>query len=104
MKSLAAVARWFRSAPRRSRAGQPPRLVLRVDPLEDRFLLSTYLVTNTNNAGAGSLRQAIINTNLDTGGDTIAFNIPGSGVHTIKPTSALPAITEAVVIDGTTQP
>ncbi|HET6546009.1 MAG TPA: CSLREA domain-containing protein [Rhodanobacteraceae bacterium] len=36
--------------------------------------------------------------------DTIAFAIPGSGVHTIAPASALPGITEAVVIDGYTQP
>jgi CSLREA domain-containing protein len=36
--------------------------------------------------------------------DTIAFAIPGGGVHTIRPASLLPAITEAVVIDGYTQP
>ena len=36
--------------------------------------------------------------------DTIVFNIPGSGVQTIGPTSALPAITDAAIIDGTTQP
>src|SRR5262249_43101097 len=36
--------------------------------------------------------------------DTVAFAIPGAGVHTIKPTSSLPPITEAVLIDGYTQP
>jgi hypothetical protein len=36
--------------------------------------------------------------------DTIAFAIPGSGVHTIAPAGPLPGITEAVVIDGYTQP
>ena len=36
--------------------------------------------------------------------DTISFNIPGTGVHTISPTSALPGISDAVIIDGYTQP
>src|SRR5262249_28766681 len=41
-----------------------------------------------------------------TGTNTIAFNISGSGVHTISVTSAspLPVLTNPVVIDGTTQP
>ena len=38
------------------------------------------------------------------GADTINFNIPGAGVHTISPTSALPTITDPVTIDGYTQP
>ncbi len=62
------------------------------------------VVTNTSNAGAGSLRQAILDSNADTGDrDTIVFNIPGSGVQTITLLSALPQITQPVVIDGTTQ-
>ncbi len=36
--------------------------------------------------------------------DVIRFNIAGSGVQTIEPLSALPAITDAVTIDGYTQP
>jgi CSLREA domain-containing protein len=36
--------------------------------------------------------------------DMIAFSIPGSGVHTIQPIGTMPVITEAVVIDGYTQP
>jgi titin len=36
--------------------------------------------------------------------DTIAFNINGGGAQTISPISALPAITDPVIIDGTTQP
>jgi hypothetical protein len=36
--------------------------------------------------------------------DTIRFNIPGFGPHTISPTSALPSITDPVTIDGYTQP
>ncbi|HAZ47374.1 MAG TPA: hypothetical protein DCZ55_23690, partial [Cyanobacteria bacterium UBA11371] len=63
-----------------------------------------FLVTNTNNSGEGSLRQAILNANADPGTEAIAFNIAGGGVKTISPTSALPTITDAVIIDGTTQP
>ena len=61
------------------------------------------IVTNTNDSGVGSLRQAILDANANFGADIINFNI-GSGAKTIKPLSPLPAITEAVTIDGTTQP
>ncbi len=60
-------------------------------------------VSNTNDLGAGSLRQAIIDANTGAGVDTINFAIAGSGLHTISPASALPNITEAVVIDGYSQ-
>ncbi|HEY6204752.1 MAG TPA: hypothetical protein VIW21_01155, partial [Chthoniobacterales bacterium] len=63
----------------------------------------TFTVTNTNDSGTGSLRQAILDANSG-GGGTIAFNIPGTGVHTISPLSALPTITQPVTIDGYTQP
>jgi hypothetical protein len=78
----------------------PPRL----EALEDRNLLSTFTVVNTNDSGAGSLRDAINRVNADTspGIDTIKFAI-GSGVQTIALQSALPAITHSVIIDGTTQ-
>jgi hypothetical protein len=62
------------------------------------------LVTNTNDSGPGSFRQAIIDSNASVGTlDTIAFDIPGTGVQTIAPTSAL-FITDPVLIDGTSQP
>ncbi len=67
-------------------------------------LLNTFVVTNTNDSGAGSLRQAILDANALAGTDTITFNIAGAGPHTIAPTSALPTITQAVIIDGTTEP
>ncbi len=68
-------------------------------------LAATFTVTNTNDTGAGSLRQAIIDANTAAGLDTIAFNIPGAGVHTITtPTIDLPDITSPVLIDGYTQP
>src|SRR5215211_2773607 len=64
---------------------------------------TTFTVTNTNDSGAGSLRQAIFVANANLGADTINFNIPGSGVKTISPDSELPNITEAVTINGYTQ-
>ena len=65
---------------------------------------ATLSVTNTNDSGSGSFRQAILEANATNGLDTIVFQIPGSGPFTISPASALPAITDPVVIDGTTQP
>jgi hypothetical protein len=64
----------------------------------------TFTVTNTHDDGAGSLRQAIEVANAAAGADTIKFNIPGSGVKTIAPTSELPEVTGPVTIDGYSQP
>ena len=61
-------------------------------------------VTNTNDSGPGSLRQAILDANTSAGTDTITFNIPGSGPHTISPLTGLPTITDPVFIDGTSEP
>ncbi|HEU4711074.1 MAG TPA: SBBP repeat-containing protein [Pyrinomonadaceae bacterium] len=63
-----------------------------------------FVVTNTNNHGTGSLREAIINANATAGTDTISFNIPGPGVKVISLVNTLPDIIDPVVIDGTTQP
>src|SRR5690242_15700472 len=65
---------------------------------------NTYTITSTADSGAGSLRQAILDANANPGADTIAFNIVGSGVHTISPSTPLDPITDAVTIDGYTQP
>jgi hypothetical protein len=68
---------------------------------------ASFLVVNTLDSGPGSLRQAIIDANATpnvAGPDVIQFAIPGIGAHTIRPLSMLPAITEAVTIDGTSQP
>ena len=52
-----------------------------------------------------TLRAAIEQADESAGVDAIHFDIPGgSGVRTIRPTSQLPDITEAVTIDGYTQP
>ncbi|MDX2214476.1 MAG: DUF4347 domain-containing protein [Oculatellaceae cyanobacterium bins.114] len=69
-----------------------------------RGLLAIFTVTNTNDTGTGSLRQAILDANAAGGADEIRFNIAGAGPHTITPSTALPTITGQVTIDGTTQP
>jgi parallel beta-helix repeat protein len=61
-----------------------------------------YTVTNTSDAGAGSFRQAIINANGNAGLDNINFGIP-AGPYVITLLSALPTITDPVVINGYTQ-
>ena len=66
-----------------------------------------YNVINTSDSGTGSLRQAILDANAHINvstPDTISFAIPGSGLKTIMPLTALPTITDPVVIDGYTQP
>ena len=65
---------------------------------------TTFVVTNTNDSGAGSLREAITNANANASADTITFNIPGVGVRTIAPATPLPSIVFPVTIDATTQP
>lgn len=64
---------------------------------------ATFTVTNTNDSGAGSLRQALLDANSNPGLDTIVFNI-GTGVQTVTLSGGLPRITDPVVIDATTQP
>ena len=69
--------------------------------LESRELLSTFTVTNLHQAGVGSLRQAIIDSNRQPGANTIDFDVAG----TIRiGSTSLPAITNTVMIDGSTAP
>ncbi len=58
-----------------------------------------------NGGGTCSLRDAILFANSNPGHDTITFNIPGLGVHVIRPLAALPALSDidGVTIDGYTQ-
>ena len=81
---------------------------LAIEPLEGRLLLtSVFTVTSTDDSGPGTLRQAILDANHSANlseADTIAFDIPGAGPHTIQPLTALPTITDPVVVDGYTQP
>jgi Carboxypeptidase regulatory-like domain len=58
---------------------------------------ATITVTNLNDSGAGSLRQAIIDANAASGADTINVNTsPATG--TINLLTPLPAITDTVAI------
>ena len=67
-------------------------------------VLATFSVTNTGDAGAGSLRQAILDANAAGGADSIVFDIGAEGSsQTITLASALPAIADAVVLDARTQ-
>src|ERR1043166_6001008 len=65
---------------------------------------ATLSVTNTNDSGSGSFRQPIPQATPPTGPDPLVFQTPGPGPFPLPPASALPAITDPVVIDGTTQP
>lgn len=67
------------------------------------FTKTPWLVTTADDAGPGSLRSAILTANATPGFDTIAFDIPGAGVHSIALLSPLPAITDPVEIDGRSQ-
>jgi len=64
---------------------------------------TTFTVTNVNDSGAGSLRQAITDANNNPGADALVFAIPGSAPFSINLATGLPAITETVSIDATTQ-
>jgi hypothetical protein len=65
--------------------------------------ISIFTVTNTNDTGMGSFRQAILNANASPGFDIINFDIQGGGVKTIFPLTPLPIITDQVFIDGWSQ-
>jgi hypothetical protein len=85
--------------------GLPRRHGARVDIGAFESQPRTITVTNTNDSNTGSLRQAILDANANAGQlDAIAFQIAGAGLRTIEPLSALPDITDPVVIDGYTQP
>ena len=66
---------------------------------------ATITVTSTADSGPGTLHQALIDSNESVGVlDTIAFGIPGAGIHTIVVSTDLPTATDPVIIDGATQP
>src|SRR5437763_7609693 len=109
-----------RRGPRRvRRAGRRAPISLILEPLEARRLLTTYTVSNTNDNGLGSLRQAILDSNANLVANNIDFQIPASiapnldvpvaGFNpttqdwTITLNSALPTVTNTVDIDGFSQ-
>ena len=75
----------------------------------DQVTTPVFTVTNTNDIGLGSLRQAILDSNTSPPpppgtSNLIVFDIPSSGVQTIVPATPLPDITQPLMIDGYTQP
>ncbi|MBL8814266.1 MAG: cadherin domain-containing protein, partial [Planctomycetaceae bacterium] len=65
------------------------------------------LLSNTGADGRISLREAILAANATAGTNSISFNIPDalvSGAHTIVLSSMLPAITDALILNGMTEP
>jgi hypothetical protein len=104
------LRRWLkpttRVSPFQRREGvQRQRYRPALETLEGRALPSVFLVTNTLDHGAGSLRAAMLKVNHDTVNrvDVIDFNIAGSGVQTINLLSELPVLKHPVNIDGTSQ-
>ncbi|HEU4887522.1 MAG TPA: hypothetical protein VFV49_06530, partial [Thermoanaerobaculia bacterium] len=63
------------------------------------------VVTNTNDSGPGSLRQALLDAQsfVCMAPCAISFNLPGPS-FSIKPVSDLPPVASVVTINGTTQP
>src|SRR5208283_584475 len=59
---------------------------------------ATFLVTNTNDSGVGSLRQAILDANANPGADTIDF--AGGVTGPIALASNLPDISDNLTING----
>jgi hypothetical protein len=73
------------------------------EQLEDRELLATLTVISSSDHGPGSLREAIENANFIPGPDVIQFALPTNDTI-IRPLTELPAVTEPLTIDATTQP
>lgn len=63
-------------------------------------------VTDPNDSGPGTLREAIITANASPGAQLITFNIPGSCPQSIFLQSPLPSLTDdgLLLINGQTQP
>jgi parallel beta-helix repeat protein len=74
------------------------------EALVDDTVPTTLTVTNANDSGSGSLRQAILDANANPDYSFINFDIPGGCPQTIAPASALPTITQGVRIDAYSQP
>ncbi len=86
-------SRWFGDAPDR---GAFESNIGSISPV--------LTVTNTNDSGAGSLRQALIDANAAANFNAIRFNIPGACPRTITLASLLPDILHPIAIEGYTQP
>ncbi len=88
-------------------AGNPRKIGSHVDRGARESILgniNTLVVTSTANAGAGTLRQAILDASITLNEETIAFDIDGSCPRIITLATPLPTITSTLTIDGYTQP
>src|SRR5687768_6183774 len=87
----------------RTAAPIPPSSLPQMEAMEDRVLFATFLVTNTNDSGTGSLRDAMMRANKYTDADVIQFKIGTGGLKTISPLYSLPGLKYVTSIDATTQ-
>lgn len=71
----------------------------RVEALEPRVVLASFLVTNGLDGGAGSFRDAILNANASPGPDVIGFDL-GTVGNTIRVETNLPAVADALTISS----
>ncbi len=78
---------------------RPKRTRLHLEILEDRITPNTYTVDNLSDSGAGSLRQALLDSNANGGANAIVFSGAATS-GTITLASALPNITDNVTITG----
>lgn len=74
-----------------------------IELFEDRVLLTQYSVLSNADSGPDTLRQAILDANANAGADTIVFNLAAESL-VISPLTPLPAITDTVTLDGSSQP
>ena len=63
-----------------------------------------FTVTNTNNSGPGSFRQAVQDANTTPGPDQVEFNIAGPAPHVINLLSPVTFTDNQTTVDGSTQP
>jgi hypothetical protein len=69
-----------------------------VERMEDRRLLAMLTVSNADDSGVGSMRDAITLANMDPGQDTIQFAPAVAGTITLL--SALPDLSTAIMLEG----
>jgi len=82
----------------RSHVRRLPRL--RGIELEPRRAPAVFTVTNTLDAGAGSLRQAILNANAAAGADTVAFDASFATPKQITLTTGQLIVTDSLTVTG----
>lgn len=85
---------------------QAARIGCAIEGLESRQLMSgSLLVTNGDDRGPGTLRQAILDANAVGGDVVISFRIPSqSAVAVINPSTVLPTLTApGIIVDGNSE-